>query len=402
MLRPSGPVTKPLTPAEDFMLANVFNPWNFGSLMVAPRIGKEMHQQAIQCMFSHYDDLRDGFLSLYGSFTTIVTGAAAPGYNYESNVRQGTRALTKFSTAKPPRVYSDFVPWMWLGTSILLHAHCVLGSNNAPVRRFMLSHLREMGEAGEKLSLHPVIVSLIALDINDSLMQRQMPILNMPAQFADPLRQELFLGLSPGIFRLLYRLCELSCRAAVSIQNVDLSDTDLDARLVDLVRRVDSWHPDISTDVLQKLSAVEATHVQTQVRVHKTCIKLFVHRLQHPFGQEDYSAQNLAGSIFSDLDLATSIASSPPTLVTLPFTIAAIEALPDDRDKVRTDIARYIDGISPKVDDTTNAFLVAIWQRRDLAPGFKWMNVLDELPEFCINRVGAGRKVAASSISTAV
>lgn len=390
MLPPFGLLSARLDPTDEYLLVTYMEPQDVGDLMVAPRIGDEMFQQAVQCLLTNYDDFRDGFLSLYGSYLTAL-GVEVPGYTYEKNIRQGTRALAKFSSWQLPQDHQAFVPWLWLGVMILLHGHCVLGSNNAPVRRYILTYLKQLGASAKNLILHPVIVSQIALDIQDSLMLGQVPILNMPERFEQPFRYEILAGLCPEMFRFLHELCGILASRSASVDATEV----VEARSSDLLTRIEAWHPLLSPEVLGELTSTEAIHIQTQVRVYKSAIKLFIHRLRHPFSEDDETAHAIALSIFADLDLATALSGEAPSLVTLPFLIAAIETWPADRERINRDISVFVDGITPVVHARNKDFLNIIWRRRDSGQSFKWIDIMDELPELGINRVGGRKKARA-------
>lgn len=362
--------------------------------MVAPRIGHKMHQQAVQCLLMRYDDLHDGYLALFGSFMHTVTGDELPGYDYDTTLRRGSQAVAKFGAYKLPQNFEEFVPWAWLGTTILIHGHCVLGGfNNAPIRRFMLTHLNQLGSGSDSMARHPLIPSMIALDITDSVIKRQMPIMNIPEVLLDPLNNELFVGTCPELFRFWYELCTISCARTTQSQQLELQGIEAeDTALVDIQRRIDAWQPSVPPLLLQELTSIEATHLQAQIRVSKQAMKLFIHRLIHPFGQEDSSAQVIAMGVMSDLDLATAMAGSPPCLLSLPFTLAAFDVPPSERGHVLNRVPIHIDGISPKVEVWTKTFLMTMWNRRDSSPGFRWMDIMHEMPDFCLNRVGGVRK----------
>lgn len=121
-----------------------------------------------------YDELHNGYLALFGCFMHIVTGDELPGYGCDTTLRRGSRAVAKFGAYQLPQTYEEFVPWAGLGyTTVLIHGHCVLGGfNNAPVRRFMLTHLKQLGSAGDSLIRHPLLPLMIALGISDSVIKR--------------------------------------------------------------------------------------------------------------------------------------------------------------------------------------------------------------------------------------
>jgi hypothetical protein len=114
-------------------------------------------------------------------------------------------------------------------------------------------------------------------------------------------------------------------------------------------------------------------------------ILLIIHRLRHPFGEDDNVATTMAASIVSDLELATNTTNKVPSFVTLPFIVAAMEATaPPKREYLLAGVEQYTDHLSPKARAMTKVFLQVLWQTRDRALPFRWIDVMSELPPLCV------------------
>ena len=378
-LHPFGVLFKDLKPLEEFMVREFVNPSNFTQLMVMPRIGKAMHEEAVQVFLRHYDDLHDGCFSMYGAFASAMS-MEFPGYDNKASLQRATAALKRFSALPCPETTDDFARWIWLGLTVAIYAHCELGSPATPVRKTILAHLVALGEKRREMRKHPLVVSFTTLEILECLIYRQRPVLDLEEECI--LGLESFPGLATPLIRFLYRLCVINCMEA------DGQDEDGGAFALDeLEKEVEAWQPDVDPKDLAKCTAIEASHVLTRTRVHKTAILLYIHRIRHPFGEEDSKADALAASILSDLDLATATTKQPPEWVTFPFLLAGIEATGMEKtEKVERDLNRYVDSISPKARAMTLEFLRAVWGLRDEMGGFgfRWMDVVDVLPPLCV------------------
>lgn len=133
-LHPFGVLFKKLRPHEEQMLHEFTKPSNFQILMVVPRLGTSMHQQAMHTFFKHYDEMNHGCFSMYGAFAASRS-MTLPGYDAKANLRRGALALRKWCAMSCPQHMEDFAPWLWSGLTVIVFAHCALGSSAAPVRR---------------------------------------------------------------------------------------------------------------------------------------------------------------------------------------------------------------------------------------------------------------------------
>lgn len=223
---------------------------------------------------------------------------------------------------------------------------------------------------------HPVIVSLATLDIFEGLLYRFMPVLNLAAEDRGELIS--YPGLATELVQFVFEMAGLNCLDGADRARDDL-DLDLfwHSKVLDLEARVEAWQPDTLSESIIGHSVVDATHILTRTRVHKTAILLFIHRLRYPLGQDDATANRLAAGILFDLRLATVTTKEQPQWVTLPFTLAAIEATdPQMREEMLRDVDVYIDSLSAPARDMTKAFLRALWNFRDTSGEFRWMDML--------------------------
>ncbi|KAF2162472.1 hypothetical protein M409DRAFT_27097 [Zasmidium cellare ATCC 36951] len=365
---------KDLDPFEEGVVGRFLDVDFFSELMTVPRMGRAMHQQAMSSLLQHWELTRDGYFSMFGAFAAAKS-IEMPAYDHEKNLQRGTRALKQFRLMQCPSVTSEVTPWLWLGISVLIYAHCGLGNSGTTVRRYILQHLLELRQQGQDYTSHPGVISLIALDIFECLIHRRMPVLNMP------LRQNVGADAFLGVCAPLVRLC---CDLATLSYNWQDGNFDEDV-LAGFEAAVDCWQPTLSPDWYEEASKIETTHVLSQIRVHRAMLLLFAHRLRHAFGREDAAASQMAHSILSELDLATIATRQPPMWTMSPFIVAALE-VPDtnERSKVVRNVPKYGDKLSPKSQRMAADFLRAFWTYRDQHDGFRWIDMLHYFPPLCL------------------
>ncbi|KAI6790349.1 hypothetical protein KC360_g8760 [Hortaea werneckii] len=203
-LPPFGSQLGHLSPNEELIVRRFSDFSQFKDFATEPNVGPEMHQQAMFSFLSNYETLHDGIFAMYGALA-VSKSIEIPHFDREANTKQGAVALSKFRSLPCPSTEVDFVPWLWLGTSLVIHAHCAFGSSASPLRRYLLGHVRYLGEPGLKFAAHPVIVSMAAMDIHDSLLHGQMPMMrptNAKQSVRDP--SSLFETCAPLTMLLLF------------------------------------------------------------------------------------------------------------------------------------------------------------------------------------------------------
>lgn len=346
-----------------------------------------MHREATFSLLHNYDDINDGYFSMYGSFAQAM-GLDIPGFEPEVNTARGSKALKKFCEMKVPTTRQDFLPWMWLGTALTIHTHCLLGTNAAPIRRYMLSHVKKMAEQGLETRTHPVVLITLSLDAVDSLLKRELPITGYPHESSDVLKDEV-LGLCAQLVDFIGDICKVSHAMARDGESAEHFEA-----LEQIESNIQGCKPNVTPEMAEMMTALEMAHVYAQVRVHRDALMLVIHRLRYAFGVKDETGKMIAQNIMTDLGMTTSISGSPPSWVTLPYLVASIEMTgAEERQTALENVDLYIDGIHPAARSSTRAWLKAMWSKRDIGPGFKWLDVMDQLPTICLNDVGSVRDI---------
>ncbi|KXS94032.1 hypothetical protein AC578_1705 [Pseudocercospora eumusae] len=386
-LTPFAVLAKHLNPIEEFMFRHFLDSTHFNRLMIAPRVGQAMHREATFSLLHNYDDINDGYFSMYGSFAQAM-GLDIPGFEPEANTARGSKALKKFCDMKVPTTRRDFLPWMWLGTALTIHTHCLLGTNAAPIRRYILSHVKNMAEQGLETRTHPVILITLSLDAVDSLLKRELPITGYPHGSTVVLKDEV-LGLCAQLVDFIGDICKVSHAMARDGESAEHFEA-----LDQIEANIQGCKPQVTPGMAETMTALEMAHFYAQVRVHRDAYMLIIHRLRYAFGMKDETGKMIAQNIMTDLGMTTSISGSHPNWVTLPYLVASIEMTGlEARRTALENVDLYIDGIHPAARTSTRAWLKAVWSKRDIGPGFKWLDVMDKLPTICVNHVGSVRDV---------
>ena len=381
---PFGSELGNLNPNEELIVRRFSDFTQFKDFATERNVGPELHQQAIFSFLSNYENLHDGIFAMYGALA-VSKSIDSLEFDREANTKQGAVALSKFRSLPCPSTEVDFVPWLWLGTSLVIHAHCAFGSSASPLRRYLLGHLRCLGEPGMKFAAHPVVVSMAAMDIYDSLLHGQMPIMRVATDKQSIRDPSSFFETCAPLLNMAFDLCLARLHPYNQRQESDDVRTASCKRLEDIRIAIESWRPDISPPMLRDLTSTETAHILTQSRVHKTMLLLFIHRLHYTYGEQDDLASYMANSIISDLELASTATGQPARLVITPFVVATAEATTSfERERIRQVLPKYVYSVFPSARSWIQEWLEQCWQARDSCAGLRFIDLAKSLPSICI------------------
>ena len=381
---PFGSELGQVSPNEELIVRRFSDFSQFKEFATEPNVGPELHQQAMFSFLSNYETMHDGIFAMYGALV-VSKSIDIPDFDREANTKQGALALSKFRSLPCPSTEVDFVPWLWLGTSLVIHAHCAFGSSASPLRRYLLGHLRCLGEPGLKLASHPVVVSMAAMDIYDSLLHGHMPMMRVATTKQSIRDPSSYFETCAPLLDLAFDLCLARLHTYDQKQENDDVETTSHQSLEEIRVTIESWQPDISPSTLSGLTSNETAHILTQSRVHKTMLLLFIHRLQYAYGEQDGLATHMANSIISDLELASAATGQPARMVITPFVVAAAEAATSfERRRIREVLPKYVYSVFPAAKSWVQEWLEQCWQARDSCAGLMFVELAKSLPSICV------------------
>ena len=371
-----------LQPVDEYVMCCIGDFSQFKDFATIPSVGPAQFQEALQCFWSRYDDLHDGIFAMYGAFAA-ARDMRIPKYDPEDNTKQGATALRRFRGMPSPTDRESFIPWLWLGISLMIHAHCAFGSAATPLRKYMLGHLEHLGEQGTKLRQHPTIVSTAAMDIYDSLVHQQLPAMNLPdAAVDDP---NCFFSACAPLLKTAFELCKVSFSNALPIVDSEEHELPMSPAMDAIEASIRSWQPSLSPETLSTLSSAQTTIFLAHTHAHKTMLLLFIHRLRHTFGDEDALAAHLADSILSTLELTRAATGGRLPMCAVPFVLAAVEAKSiEEQNRVHGVLDVHLHSVSRVALAAIKDWLCALWQARDNVAGLRWLDRKDSLPSMCL------------------
>ncbi|TDZ62075.1 hypothetical protein CTRI78_v003861 [Colletotrichum trifolii] len=379
-LSPYGSTLGRLDHIERTTLSRLLHKANFMQYFIGPTFVDSMQLDMTVHLFSMFDQGKDAYIAMYSAFAANM-GLETGGYDPEANLQRGAMAVEQLRSCPLPTLKrEELLPWAGLGLGIVYFSNMALGTSAAPVRRYVLSHIRHL--LGTSLissdRTHYILVYMTAVDINECLMQRELPVCGIappPEGHVDA-----YLGLCIPLLQHLYDLSRVSYSL---FHDIDVPEQT--QALDDLEQDIDAWQPHIPPDFTNRFTTPEVIHMLAQSRIYKTAALLFIHRLRYPFGQKDDMAAAMAKSIMSDLKMTLTVSQETQRCVSFPYTLAAIEAREKaDRDAATDAIKSLMDSANMKYRSNMEVFLNAMWDARDANPGSSWLDLLPSLPTISV------------------
>ncbi|KAF6814218.1 hypothetical protein CMUS01_12686 [Colletotrichum musicola] len=379
-LSPFGSTLGKLAPVERTSLSRLLHKANFMQYFIGPTFVDSMQLDMTVHLFSMFDQGKDAYIAMYSAFAATM-GLETGEYDPEANLHRGAMAVEQLRSCPLPSLKrEELLPWAGLGLGIVYFSNMALGTSAAPVRRYVLSHIRHL--LGTSLisseRTHYILVYMTAVDINECLMQRELPVCGIAAPAEGHV--DAYLGVCMPLLQHMYDLCRVSYSLFHEV------DVDEQWRALDEIEQdVDAWQPRIPPDFTSRFTTAEVIHMLAQSRIYKTAALLFAHRLRYRFGEKDDMAAAMAKSILSDLRMTLTVSQETQRCASFPYTLAAIEAKDEAEKSAALEAMKsLIDSSNTRYRNNMEAFLKAMWDARDASPGCSWLDLVPNLPPISV------------------
>jgi hypothetical protein len=175
--------------------------------------------------------------------------------------------------------------------------------------------------------LDAVTLTPVFLDTIESLIRREMPVIQLPV--LDRCIIDRCLGVCSSLLPLLFELCEQSYQAKSNgfVERASpLVSTD-ENNYSDIERKIRDWTPELPSSFFMTYSAFEVGIMLAQARSYRSAALLVIHRLRYPIGVGDLVAHGYASDILGELSI---LKAWPPDAATglcldFPLLVATLE-----------------------------------------------------------------------------
>ncbi|TQN67522.1 hypothetical protein CSHISOI_06756 [Colletotrichum shisoi] len=379
-LSPYGSTLSRLDTAERNSLSRLLHKSNFMQYFIGPSFVDSMQLDMTVHLFSMFDQGKDAYIAMYTAFAATM-GLDTGQYDPEANLHRGATAVEQLRSCPLPTLRrEELLPWAGLGLGIVYFSNMALGTSAAPVRRYILSHVRHLLGTTQisTTRTHYILVYMTAVDINECLMQRELPVCGIAPPEGGHV--DAYVGVCMPLLQHLYDLCRISYHLYHEV-DVEEQMLALDA----LERHVEAWQPVIPPDFTSRFTTGEVIHMLAQSRIYKTAAMLFIHRLRHRFGEGDEMASAMSKSILSDLRMTLTVSKDTQRCVSFPYMLAAIEARDAaEKETALEAMSALTDAFNARYKTGMAAFLKAVWDMRDANPGMSWLDMVPSLPPISV------------------
>ncbi|WYZ35962.1 hypothetical protein EsH8_X_000609 [Colletotrichum jinshuiense] len=379
-LSPYGSTLSRLDTVERNSISRLLHKSNFMQYFISPTFVDSMQLDMTVHLFSLFDHGKDAYIAMYSAFAAAM-GLETGEYDPEANLHRGAMAIKQLQSCPLPSLKrEELLPWAGLGLGIVYFSNMALGTSAAPVRRYVLSHIRHLlGTAHiSSARTHYILVYLTAVDINECLMQRELPVCGIAPP--EEGHVDAYVGLCMPILQHLYDLCHISYSLYYGV-DVEEQMQALDT----LEQEIDEWQPVIPPDFTNRFTTSEVIHMLAQTRIYKTGAMLYIHRLRYKSGEKDEMVSAMAKSIISDLKMTFTVSQETQRCVSFPYTLAAMEAKgPAEQEAALEAMKSLTDSTNSKYKSTMTAFLKSVWELREANPGSSWLDHMQNLPPISV------------------
>ncbi|KAK2017363.1 hypothetical protein LZ32DRAFT_625674 [Colletotrichum eremochloae] len=379
-LSPYGSTLGRLNTVERNSLSRLMHKSNFMQYFMSPTFVDKMQLDMTVHLFSLFDQGKDAYVAMYTAFAASM-GLETGEYDPEANLHRGAMAVEQLRSCKLPTLRrEELLPWAGLGLGIVYFSNMALGTSAAPVRRYVLSHIRHLLGTAEISSkrTHYILVYLTAVDIIECLTQRELPVCGIAPP--EEGHVDAYVGLCMPLLQYLYQLCRISYHLYYEV-DVEEQTQALDQ----LEATIEAWQPTIPPDFTKCLTTGEVIHMLAQSRIYKTAAMLFIHRLRYKFGEKDEIASAMSRSIISDLQMTLTVSKESQRCVSFPYMLAAIEATnAAEKESALEAMSSLTDSMNARYKKNMEIFLRAAWDMKDANPGMSWLDMVPNLPPISV------------------
>jgi hypothetical protein len=346
-------------------------------LVTCPKFERELEVRIRKLLDCNFDGHVDGYLACMGALSLKLGFVPDDGSKSDSIIRRGAIAVAKLR-ASPGPSHGQLEQWITFGLVIVTFAMTALGTAATTVRRHILKHVAAQEHLPIDFQYCDPLIPMVVFETWECLMKRSVPVINVEIGDNPPPVDRLF-GLATSLLPHLFELCKIS-------HDMTLGDEDnrskLQAARKVLRRNLEDWQPCPPPNFLSDYSTIEVVHLLCQAEVHRKGALLFLHGIEHPFGEEDDAAELQAREILNEIKRAQLITGTRVQSIALPWFLAGVNARDSDlRAEIMKQAEKHMDPTCPLIGKQCEVFLPALWQIRDVSLGFFWLDLMKHLPD---------------------
>jgi hypothetical protein len=272
----------------------------------------------------------------------------------------------------------DLVTAIVLGVALLTFAMHVADGQPFLISRYTLSLIKMQRPdlAGLDPSLMDFLMCLVCAETFECILRSQVPSLKVNTLYRGCFVDR-YLGISSPMLSYFYDICQVSNL----LQEVTIADDpDLLGQLKEIQLAVEEWRPIPPPDFVERFTYIEFVVMKAQAKILRLAALLIIHRLRHPFGQQDRDALVLSNAITAEFETVLHLSHHSIPCTSLAYLAACFEVVDKEARKRALERSAQIITFSKQAQIRFKATLNCMWKARDSENPFYWFELYKHVP----------------------
>lgn len=316
---------------------------------------------------------------------TVACAAALLGDQFNEYAKRGLeighqRAALAISSLRSLEIngQDDLVTSLILGVALLTFAMHVRDGQPFLICHYTLSLIKTQYPdlSGLDPSLMDFLMCLVSAETFECLLRSQVPTLRVNThgrgRFVDR-----YLGLCSPMLFYFYDICEVSSAFRYVAKD---DDSELLRRLNGINLAVEKWQPLPPLDFSERFTQIEGATMLAQAKILRLGALLVIHRLHHPFGQQDREALLFSQEIIAEFENMLHLSHNSIPCTSLAYLAACFEIMDQEARAWVMQRCTQIVTFSKQAQIRFKARLSIVWKARDSGNSFYWFQLCEYLP----------------------
>lgn len=296
--------------------------------------------------------------------------------NAKTSVEIGhSRAALAISSLRSFKIENqqDLATVLTLGVAMVTFALHVSDGQAFLISHYTLSLVKQQAHCIYALNSTMIDywMCLVCTETFECLLKSEAPTMRV-----DPSRRshtvDRYLGVSSTIFAHFYDICEVGS----SLKNASMAKVaNTMGCLASIEAAVDQWQTSPPSNFLDNYTQAEVLSMLSQAKIFRSAALLIIHRMRHPFGEQDREAFGLGRAIIDEFDMILQFTQRSIPCTALPYLAACFEVTDSES---RSSVIRKSKDIVTFSKQSRFRFektLTAVWKARDAGQRMHWFEL---------------------------
>lgn len=354
------------------LMKDIMVPSPLDKYLVGPSFHEVHHISFVSRLVQPTPVLRDAAVAcaavLFGDqLAEYAKPSAEIGHKRAASVVSALRSLSISSE-------QDLVNALILGVSMVTFAMHVQRGNAYLISHYTLSLIKTQNADLSVLDPTTIdlLMCLISTETFECLLRSYKPTIRINLQGRED-RVDRYVGLSTPMFAHFYDICEISS----SIRHSEATVPEMLRRLEMVHDRVYHWQPSTPVDFLERFTQAEVVSMLAQAQALRLAAMLIIHRIHHPYGQNDKEGLMLSKAIIGEFEMVLQLAHRSIPCTALAYLVACFEISGKEERSSAIERSEDIVTFSKQAQLNFKTKVKLVWNAKDHGCQFHWFQLDD-------------------------